>query len=69
MPADPMLSLPGYDIAASAWSVVDDEWLSKPLRQPLPHQARVYRLFAQDTGCKHQGRNFFRASLLSFTLP
>jgi hypothetical protein len=34
------LTLSGW-IAASAWSVVDDKRLSKPLRQPLPHQARV----------------------------
>src|SRR5262245_26545946 len=30
----------GGDIAGRAWPVVDDEWLAKPLRQPLTHQAR-----------------------------
>ena len=30
----------GGDIAASARPVLDDEWLTKPLRQPLTNQAR-----------------------------
>ena len=30
----------GGDIAAGAGPVLDDEWLAKPLRQPLTHQAR-----------------------------
>src|SRR6266702_2617326 len=28
------------EIAAGAWPILDDEWLTKPLRQPLPDQAR-----------------------------
>ena len=30
----------GRDIAGGAWSVLDDELLAEPLRQPLSHQAR-----------------------------
>src|SRR5215470_7304102 len=30
----------GADIAARAWSILDDEWLTEPLRQPLTHQKR-----------------------------
>src|SRR5262249_49559149 len=30
----------GADIASRARPVLDDEWLTEPLRQPLPHQAR-----------------------------
>ena len=30
----------GADIAAGTRPVLDDEWLAKPLRQPLTHQAR-----------------------------
>src|SRR5262249_7121475 len=30
----------GANIAGRAWPVVDDEWLAKPLGQPLTHQAR-----------------------------
>ena len=30
----------GADIGAAARPVLDDEWLAKPLRQPLAHQAR-----------------------------
>ena len=29
----------GRDIAASAWAVLNDEWLTEPLRQPLTDQA------------------------------
>src|SRR5713226_129364 len=29
----------GADIAASSWSVLDDELLAEPLRQPLSYQA------------------------------
>ena len=29
-------------IAASAWPVLNHEWLAEPLRRPLPHQARRY---------------------------
>src|SRR5215472_18578364 len=30
----------GSDVGTSTRSVLDDEWLAKPLRQPLAHQAR-----------------------------
>src|SRR5262249_5868996 len=30
----------GADIAASARSILNDEWLAEPLRQPLTHRAR-----------------------------
>src|SRR5262249_37646785 len=30
----------GADIAARAWSILDDERLTEPLRQPLTHQTR-----------------------------
>ena len=30
----------GTDVAAGARPVVDDEWLTEPLRQPLADQAR-----------------------------
>src|ERR1700693_337755 len=29
----------GADIAPGAWSVLNDEWLCEPLRQPLTHEA------------------------------
>jgi hypothetical protein len=28
------------DIAARAWPILDDEWLTEPLRRPLADQAR-----------------------------
>src|ERR1019366_8383872 len=36
--------------AASAWSVVNDEWLAEALRQPLAYQARA------DIGCLAWGK-------------
>src|SRR5579864_5764228 len=30
----------GGDVRACTWPVLDDEWLAKLLRQPLPHQTR-----------------------------
>jgi hypothetical protein len=32
----------GAKIPANAWPVLDDEWLSEPLRQPLPNEPRHY---------------------------
>src|SRR5262245_57533081 len=28
----------GTDVGASAWAILDDEWLAEPLRQPLTYQ-------------------------------
>src|SRR5262245_43377481 len=30
----------GADVAIRAWPVLDDEWLTQPLCQPLPHETR-----------------------------
>jgi hypothetical protein len=30
----------GADIPATAWPVIDHEWLAEPFRQPLTHEAR-----------------------------
>src|SRR5271156_99397 len=48
----------GADIAAGTWPVLDDEWLSEPLREPLPHQT------GEDIGNASRGKTNDKAHRL-----